>query len=404
MKVKEQLATLFKLPIEKQYQEETEVALVKEFYKTEWFMGIVVLCFQAVMMIASVIRGGLFTYLRKDLYFYLYVSLFIITMIFLMLIIYLHKKEDINVRLHENVTLIYYFILCFWSCGITMLDQRSGTGITVFSYICMAAAVFNTLKPWKSVVLFVTTYLFLNILTILFQHNTLFFEVPPRLFSISMNSFFVITLAIITSVMLYRYRLLHHYNQIMIHKQYNDIYTMNKVLNHLAMTDQLTQLGNRRYLEEKILSLIDKDKITPLTIAGMMIDIDFFKQYNDLYGHQSGDICLQQIAKTILVFAQEYNAFAVRYGGEEFFICLQNCSNVFEKADILRKEVENLHLTHDGSDIKKITISIGVSETDTIATLQQDKFIQQCDKALYKAKENGRNRVEMYIENNKKGT
>lgn len=390
------IKSLFRTPIEPDYQAEVALALTKEFHKTELFMGLVILVFQAVMMISSYLRGGLFTYIRKDLYFYLYALLFFITACFLVLTVYLYKHHVNRVRLHENATLVYFYFLCFWSCGITMLDQHSGTGVTVFSYILMAVAVFNILRPWKSLLLFSSSFICLNVLAITQQNNEIFFKVEPSIYSILMNSFFVTALAIITAIMLYRYRVLHHYNQIKIHEQYDEIYKMNEKLNHLAMTDQLTQLGNRRYLEQQILELIDENKKTPHLVSGIMIDIDFFKQYNDLYGHQSGDYCLQTIAQLISSFAKEHDGFAVRYGGEEFFICMQDIDQILQIAERLRKDIENQNINHDASTTGKVTVSMGISETQNICQLQQDEFLRQCDEALYRAKNRGRNRIAQY--------
>lgn len=116
--------------------------------------------------------------------------------------------------------------------------------------------------------------------------------------------------------MLYRNRVFTYYDKLLISQQYEEISHINNLLNDKVMTDDLTKMNNRRYLEDILQKLISHANQEPIT--GMMIDIDYFKQFNDNYGHQKGDYCLQNIAKVILDFTSSENEHAIRYGGEEF--------------------------------------------------------------------------------------
>ena len=167
----------------------------------------------------------------------------------------------------------------------------------------------------------------------------------------------------------------------------------NEKLRQLATTDPLTQIYNRRAFFEIANSFFSLAKREKVELSIMILDIDFFKKINDTYGHLTGDKILQHLTKVVQTTLRKSDIFA-RYGGEEFIILLPNTNldaaqNVAQK---IRLEIERTPSHIDGRDIF-ITISIGCS------SLRQDdsslnEIILRADKALYKAKENGRNRVE----------
>lgn len=139
-----------------------------------------------------------------------------------------------------------------------------------------------------------------------------------------------------------------------------EIRLYNEQLNWMAVTDQLTQMYNRRYLER----LPEETAWRGQTLAaGLMVDIDFFKQYNDTYGHVAGDSCLKSIADDIQVFIRDKNACAVRYGGEEFFICLFQCEarEAWAEAEKLRQSIQDSGFRRDDVPLGCVTVSIGVS-------------------------------------------
>lgn len=181
-----------------------------------------------------------------------------------------------------------------------------------------------------------------------------------------------------------------------IRKQYEEITRVNEILSRQAMVDELTEMNNRRYMEwfigEKIKILEEKTG----TISCMMLDIDYFKQFNDRYGHISGDICLKKIAEMIRECCQDQNVAAIRYGGEEFFICLfqWNQDEAVEMAEKIRKRIAECRFKINEEE-GAVTISIGVYTWHGEGKVQMDDLIRLSDKALYQAKKNGRNRVEV---------
>ncbi len=170
----------------------------------------------------------------------------------------------------------------------------------------------------------------------------------------------------------------------------------NQELARLSTTDSLTGLANRRKFEEVSAHEWQRAlrKQEPLTVA--MVDVDFFKIYNDLYGHQAGDQCLKMVAKTLAAGLRDGSDFVARYGGEEFIILLpgQDAEGAYDVLDRLRRDIAAMKLTHSGSKfLSVITFSVGFA----VIIPQQGKtlveLIGQADQNLYVAKRNGKNQV-----------
>jgi diguanylate cyclase (GGDEF)-like protein len=181
-----------------------------------------------------------------------------------------------------------------------------------------------------------------------------------------------------------------------LHSAQKDLLLANKELERLAMYDQLTGLANRRNFDEtleKQYKLAKRNK-TPLSV--IICDIDFFKIYNDNYGHQKGDICLTKVAKVIGAVLHRPTDKTCRYGGEEFTVILPdtNLEGGLLIAEKLRKAVSDENIKHEGSKVAScVTLSVGLA-TYTGQFQNQNEVLKAADDALYRAKENGRNRVE----------
>jgi len=163
-----------------------------------------------------------------------------------------------------------------------------------------------------------------------------------------------------------------------------------------AITDSLTGLANRRFLDQTLHSEIIRLTRSKLPISLIMLDVDHFKNYNDLYGHIRGDQCLQAIASTLQKAIGRAPDLVARYGGEEFVIVLPETEKEGAQvlAEHIRKEVELLGIVHEGSDIAKvITISLGVVTLQKDNLVSPEKSLEMVDKALYEAKQSGRNKV-----------
>lgn len=160
--------------------------------------------------------------------------------------------------------------------------------------------------------------------------------------------------------------------------------------------DPLTRLFNRRHMLESIRRTWDAAS-AGVEIGAAMVDVDWFKQYNDTYGHQAGDSCLRQVASVLQRVADEYRLIAGRLGGDEFGV--SHCGlqpNAFESAlEALRAGVFNLAIAHAHSSTGVITVSIGGALTQRAGNtdLTRQQTFATADRALYRAKAAGRNRV-----------
>jgi diguanylate cyclase (GGDEF)-like protein len=169
-----------------------------------------------------------------------------------------------------------------------------------------------------------------------------------------------------------------------------------RLLNELAERDGMTGLYNRRIFDQYIARLWRQSRRERTGIAFIFVDIDFFKVYNDLYGHQAGDDCLKRVAKCIARGAKRPFDFAARYGGEEFVLVLYGPPDEYAQGvpEQIRRDVLELAIPHAGSQAAKhVTVSVGLSLASAETSRSLAGAIQTADEALYQAKREGRNRV-----------
>ena len=168
-----------------------------------------------------------------------------------------------------------------------------------------------------------------------------------------------------------------------------------RAIERLSMTDQLTDMANRRSFNQRIEMEWRRAVRTRSAISLMMVDVDKFKVYNDTYGHQQGDVALQTVADTLRRNILRSTDFAARWGGEEFAVLLpmtDECG-ALSIAESIRANVENASIPCFDGTFTKVTVSIGLNMQMPEKGDSMDDFISKADKALYTAKETGRNRV-----------
>lgn len=169
-----------------------------------------------------------------------------------------------------------------------------------------------------------------------------------------------------------------------------------RLLNELAERDGMTGLYNRRIFDDYVQRLWRQSRREGTSVAIIFIDIDFFKVFNDLYGHQAGDDCLKRVAKCIARGAKRPFDFAARYGGEEFVLVLYGPPDEYARAvpEQIRRDVLDLAIAHAGSQAgKHVTVSVGLAYATPKSSRSLAGAIQAADEALYQAKREGRNRV-----------
>lgn len=207
-------------------------------------------------------------------------------------------------------------------------------------------------------------------------------QTQVEVFHAGANDF--VTKPIVEEVLIARVRAL-----LLIKHQYNALKKQTEAMRWIAATDSLTGVRSKRYLVDNGESYIHMPNHQP--VWAMLIDIDHFKKINDTLGHITGDHVLAELGAKL---NQTFNdGMVVRFGGEEFCVLMPNTDSdqVLERAEHLRREVQELHPAN-----VKITVSIGLASTEDHPDETLTRFLSLADKALYRAKEAGRNRVYVY--------
>ncbi|WP_448269538.1 diguanylate cyclase domain-containing protein [Nostoc sp. DSM 114159] len=176
---------------------------------------------------------------------------------------------------------------------------------------------------------------------------------------------------------------------------YQQLQRANQQLENMVMVDELTQIANRRCFDIKLNSVWQYLLREQGFVSLLLCDIDYFKQYNDTYGHATGDDCLRFIAQAFKQSVKRSRDLAARYGGEEFVVILPNTpsNGAFHVAQEIHKAIQQLNIPHAASPVKHhVTLSIGIATVIPTPNMAPLDLIEAADRALYQAKANGRNR------------
>ncbi len=176
----------------------------------------------------------------------------------------------------------------------------------------------------------------------------------------------------------------------------------NSQLQLLAHIDGLTQVANRRSFDEALQQEWQRALSQHLPLALILCDVDFFKAYNDTYGHQAGDECLRAVAQCLQSCVRGAVDLVARYGGEEFAVILPRASGVeaHRVAERIRSEVQALAIAHEKSAVSPyLTLSLGLASAVPSLEITLESLIEQADQSLYQAKAHGRNCVVVHGSN-----
>ncbi len=177
----------------------------------------------------------------------------------------------------------------------------------------------------------------------------------------------------------------------------DELQLLNSKLEALSLTDSLTGIANRRHFDSILQQEWQRAQRLNHPLALAILDVDWFKPYNDHYGHPAGDVCLRQIAQALAATVCRSSDLVARYGGEEFvFITpMTNATGALDIAQRVVEAVAALELPHSRSPIGQVTVSIGVVSITPTAESSAEVLLQRADAALYQAKTQGRNRAEL---------
>ncbi len=179
-----------------------------------------------------------------------------------------------------------------------------------------------------------------------------------------------------------------------LHRLNQELQLNNQVLRHMTTVDELTQVANRRRLNDFLLEKWDYLAVQQRFLSVLMCDVDYFKAYNDTYGHLAGDQCLSQIAEALCSVTWKSSDLVARYGGEEFVVVLPHADGAAAEtvARKIQAQVASLNLEHCGSLIaNKVTLSLGVVSVVPDRHRTPDMILHTADQLLYQAKQQGRN-------------
>lgn len=171
---------------------------------------------------------------------------------------------------------------------------------------------------------------------------------------------------------------------------------LQKKLVQLATTDGLTGIPNRRYFDQKLAEEWHRALRAKSSLAVVMLDVDWFKKYNDYYGHLVGDECLKQISELLISSCNRNIDFVARYGGEEFAMILPETQNPMVVMKKLFQMLDRLAIPHAMSEFGQVTLSIGISMRKLKHGESPSALVREADEALYTAKHQGRNRAVQY--------
>ncbi len=305
-------------------------------------------------------------------------ALFSVT-IFLLLFLGRNKPIKRNSFLHRLPLLATLIVLMF-SAVIAFFDQLTHGHITLFSVHLLAFGLLLYLKPSRSFFIFAMPFVVFVVGVSVFQ------ESQDILLTHLING------SIIFAGVLFSSR--HFYHHLIKEITYQEtLKAKNKELQILSTIDPLTELPNRRHFQRQVLYEIAINKRYNQIASLLLIDIDHFKEVNDTYGHDAGDLILNGLGKIFKSSVRESDTVC-RWGGEEFMILLSHTEvdGAVILAKRIRQMVQETTFSHDNHALK-ITVSIGVTKLDHEAKDGFKESYKQADLALYDAKESGRNTV-----------
>ncbi|MDT8448116.1 MAG: diguanylate cyclase [bacterium] len=193
-----------------------------------------------------------------------------------------------------------------------------------------------------------------------------------------------------------------HLNQELVERRRfeDELIRYEKELEEKVNLDDLCQISNRRGMNEYIGEMLDRLAADQSPLAAIMCDVDHFKRYNDHYGHQQGDQCLVKVSEAIRSAKKRPIDMVARYGGEEFLVLLPHATirEGLRIAEEVAQRLIELDIPHEdtGSNTQRVTLSMGVADLWPKGVPgEADRLIEEADQALYRAKQNGRNRIEV---------
>lgn len=396
------------------YQHEFQVEISRFNLQRGKLFAAIITGIELILLIILLFDGTQHTGFKYNWYAFMYLLMIIVTVVVLSIISYLGKNLNNNYHYVKTLELSfasYVTFLMLWGAIVSLNDQYLYGSIMAFMVNVYIAAFMFYLKPGY-------TFISLLFVTALFYIGLPFYQSSSeRLIGHYVNTSIFVIFTWFLARANYAGFVRNFLNQKLIEEKSNllvntnaelikeiqsreqtqkELEDANEQLMIISMLDALTGIPNRRRLDEVIHKQWNKAVKEQLPISIMMIDIDFFKLYNDTNGHLAGDSCLQAVAEVLNNCRRGPDDFVARFGGEEFLFVAVGMSEkeTLSLGERIREEIEALGIEHQNSRVAPwITVSLGISYILPGETDKLTKSLEKADKALYRAKSSGRNQI-----------
>lgn len=353
---------------------------------------------EAMMLAVSFgIRGK--DFFEKPYIYYGAMYAFLLMAMIVFLFVFIGQGKDIA-RHRKGIAVSGVFfvgIILSWCAGISLLDQLSSGQIIIY----MAAIISVAVAPIYEPVILLLVYAAVHALFVFLLPH---FDPSGRIpFGNFINSTTILVISWVISYMRYKKQVEDFSNRKIILDKSKELERINRKLEaanlkleKLSQIDGLTGVYNRFVFDRTLKAEWDRCRRRFTSLSLIMVDIDFFKTFNDNYGHQAGDDCIRQVAETLLSCAKRSSDIVARYGGEEFAVIFpyMEKEHVLVLAEQMRKMVAELAIAHEYSSVSEyVTISLGVATVVPSGGSSVEEFIRAADKALYEAKQRRNNIV-----------
>lgn len=376
-------------PIPRRYRAGLREDQYRSHSKLYIMVGVMIMIFEVFAFLLGLSKTEMPAEARAT-YLTLYVTLFLVTAVFILPFVIFKKAIQRHPSFFLFYGLIYVIFICLWGSFCSAFSHAVSSDISVFIYIVLATSLIVIMQPWQAMLVYILNYVAFNVFLAWFLGPNV------SAYGSRVNSFVTSVLACLIAAVMYHTQAKNYMNRCIVISQNNQIQKMNEQLRRMVVTDDLTRLRNRRFLEEDMPAIYQNALDKDYTVAMMMLDIDHFKEYNDRYGHPAGDECLRRIAVVLKSYIPQSENSLIRFGGEEFLVFLENKSRyeVENIARTLREKIIDLNIEHQDSLTLRVTLSIGYCICSAQDACPMEELIQCADTALYRAKANGRDRVE----------
>ena len=395
-KAVKQIKSFGNISVQERHKEEFNASINKSNVVRAKITAATFIIMETIVLIVSIIiRGHEMLKRPGSIYLFLYILMIGVMSIFYFIFTRLGKNFEQKSTDIMIAGILFTSFILLWCSGISLMDQMSRGQIIVYVTAIVAVAVTPFFKPLTLILIYLPVHIVFIACMFSFEHFS------SNMFGNSVNSTTILIISLVISYIRYKARVEEFNNRKIIQEKQDELARVNKELeqaNHklekLSQTDSLTGISNRAVFDRSIKIEWDRCRRHFVPLSLIMIDIDFFKAFNDNYGHQSGDECLRKVAKVLSDNARRSSDVASRYGGEEFAVILPDMSReaAIKLAEKMRHDVEKLNIVHEYSATSEhLTISLVVYTATPSDKSSADEFIRIADKALYEAKNENRN-------------